>query len=229
MNAMLAFRIPSLPAALVWGLVVLATTLISRASDGTNLQDLHDHCVPSAPFDTLRAIVRAESGGNPNAIQLDYPQSVLHHWNLPSGSLHFLRQPRNAAEALSWANYLASKGTSVDLGLMQVSTVEAKRRNIPAAALLDPCTNLKVGWSIFRDDYRISAQKYGHSQKALWHALSRYNTGSDQRGISNGYLSHIMRAVLEEERRAAQSATTAVEHLPATERSYRQSDRGSSR
>jgi type IV secretion system protein VirB1 len=202
---------------------------VVSANDGSNLQELHDHCVPSAPFDTLQAIVRAESGGNPNAIQLDYPQSLLHRWRVPSGSLQFSRQPRNAAEAIHWAAYLASKGISVDLGLMQVSTVEGKRRNISADELLDPCTNLKVGWSIFRDDYQISAQKHGHSQEALWHALSRYNTGSDQGGIRNGYLSHVMRSLLEEERGTGQTAMKAGENLPITVQSYRQRDRDSSR
>lgn len=197
------------------------------ASDTIDLSELRAHCASDAPLITLETIIRAESGGNPNAIQLDYPATILRQWRLPKGRLQFDRQPRDAAEAIAWTDYLAAQGISVDLGLMQVSTAEAKRRHIRVPDLLDPCTNVRVGWSIFRQNYTAVAPRYPDPQVALWHALSRYNTGDDNAGIRNGYLRHIMRCLLLEEQPTKQPLLSQrAEHSPATERHYMPSDRG---
>ena len=86
---------------------------------------------------------------------------------------------------------------------MQVSTAEAKRRGISPESLLEPCTNLRVGWQILEDDYQIEKKTYGPGQEALQHAISRYNTGDTQQGIANGYLGRVFAAV----RRLASRAT----------------------
>jgi type IV secretion system protein VirB1 len=170
-------------------LVLLSTRSHAAAVD---LVQLRDQCVPSAPLVTLAAIVSAESGGNPNAIQLDFPRRLLRRWQLPPGTVRLVRQPNDAAEALEWINYLNARRVSVDVGLMQVSTDEATRRHISPATLLDPCTNVRTGWAILSDDYQIEVRTYGPGQAALQHALSRYNTGDTNRGIENGYLAHVM-------------------------------------
>ena len=115
----------------------------SAHAETVNLSQLRDLCVPSAPLTTLAAIVTAESGGNPNALQLDFPRSLLRRWQLPPGTLRLMHQPNSAKEALDWIDYLNAQGVSVDVGLMQVSTDEASRRQISPAALLDPCTNVR--------------------------------------------------------------------------------------
>lgn len=161
-------------------------------------------CVPEAPLSTLNAIVRVESGGNQNAMQIDFPKTLLRRWHLPAGTLVLKRQPANSQEALAWLRYFESYGIYVDLGLMQVSSYEAKRRKIDPESLLDPCTNLKAGWQILEDEYRIEAAKYGPGQTALQHALSRYNTGDNARGFDNGYVQRVL---------------TALGHLPSTSQS----------
>ena len=65
---------------------------------------------------------------------------------------------------------------------MQVSTAEAQRRGLPAESLLEPCTNLRVGWEILEEDYRVEMKTYGPGQDALRHAISRYNTGDSNSG-----------------------------------------------
>ncbi|HEY3706368.1 MAG TPA: transglycosylase SLT domain-containing protein [Terracidiphilus sp.] len=173
----------------------IAMMLLSSAStyaETANLSRLRDLCVPSAPLATLAAIVSAESGGNPDALQLDFPRALMQRWRLPPGTLRLMRQPNNASEALEWIDYLNARHISVDIGLMQVSTDEAVRRHISPAALLDPCTNVRTGWAILSDDYQIEVRTYGPGQAALQHALSRYNTGDTNRGIENGYLAHVM-------------------------------------
>ena len=160
-----------------------------------NIDALRSRCLPAAPLNTLRAIIEAESSGNPNAMQIDFPKSLVKRWRLPEGELRLKRQPASQREALEWLAYLRRYNIFVDLGLMQVSTAEAQRRGLPAEALLDPCTNLRTGWQILEDDYRLETKAYGPGQEALQHAISRYNTGDAQRGIDNGYLGRVLAAL----------------------------------
>jgi len=177
--------------------LVLTLLLLPQAARGqnTDLAKLQSTCLPTAPLTTLRAVVQVESSGNPNAMQIDFSKALLKRWELPEGTLRLKRQPTNHREALDWLAYFQSYDIFVDLGLMQVSTAEAKRRGISPESLLEPCTNLRVGWLILEDDYRIEKQTYGPGQQALQHAISRYNTGDTQRGITNGYLGRVLAAV----------------------------------
>ncbi len=172
-------------------LLSLSPALSGQTSD---LTALRIRCVPQGPESTLNAIVQAESGGNPNAMQIDFPHALAKRWNLAPGSLRLKRQPASQAEAHQWIAYFQSYRVSVDLGLMQVSSAEADRRGIRPESLLDPCTNLRVGWQIFSDAYAAGAKMYGPGQPALERAISRYNTGSPQQGIDNGYLGRVLAA-----------------------------------
>lgn len=156
---------------------------------------LQSRCLPTVPLTTLNAIILVESGGNPNAMQIDFPRALLKQWHLPEGTLRLKRQPTIEREALEWLEYFERRNISVDLGLMQVSTAEAHRRGFPPETLLDPCFNLRAGWQILDSAYRLETKTYGPGQEALQHAISRYNTGDTQRGIDNGYLARIMAAL----------------------------------
>lgn len=161
----------------------------------SNLVQLRDRCAPAAPLSTLAALIITESGGHPNAIQIDSPNALLRTWRLPAGTLRLLRQPNDAREAGDWITYFNAHHISVDVGLMQVSTAEAVRQHISPAALLDPCINVRTGWSILEDDYKIEVNHLGPGQVALEHALSRYNTGDTNRGIDNGYFARVTAAL----------------------------------
>jgi type IV secretion system protein VirB1 len=156
---------------------------------------LQSRCLPAVPFTTLSAIIRVESGGNSNAMQIDFPRALLKQWHLPEGTLRLKRQPTTEREALEWLGYFERRNISVDLGLMQVSTAEAHRRGLPAESLLDPCFNLRAGWQILDSAYQLETKTYGPGQEALQHAISRYNTGDTQHGIDNGYLARVMAAL----------------------------------
>ena len=161
----------------------------------TDIATLRSRCIPTAPVATLSAIVQAESGGNPNAMQIDFPVALLKRWHLPQGTLQLKRQPVTQREALAWLTYFEHHGVYVDLGLMQVSTAEAQRRGIPVESLLEPCLNLRAGWQILQDAYQLEMKTYGPGQEALRHAISRYNTGDSQNGIDNGYLARVIEAL----------------------------------
>ena len=156
---------------------------------------LQSRCLPAVPLTTLSAIIRVESGGNPNAMQIDFPRALLKQWHLPEGTLRLKRQPATQREALEWLDYFERRGIFVDLGLMQISTAEAQRRGLPAESLLDPCFNLRTGWQILDSAYQLEVKTYGPGQEALRHAISRYNTGDTQRGIDNGYLARVIAAL----------------------------------
>jgi type IV secretion system protein VirB1 len=172
-------------------LLLLSSVVRAQSTDVTKL---HSTCLPNVPLSTLRAVIQVESSGNPNAMQIDFPKGLLKRWKLPEGTLRLNRQPTNQREALDWLAYFQSYGIFVDLGLMQVSTAEAKRRGISPASLLEPCANLRVGWEILEEDYRIEQKTYGSGQEALKHAISRYNTGDTLRGMTNGYWGRVLAA-----------------------------------
>jgi type IV secretion system protein VirB1 len=175
--------------------LICALCLAARVNaQDADIAALRSRCIPEASLTTLGAIVRAESNGNPNAIQIDLPKAFLRSWHLPGGSLRLKRQPSTHREALNWLAYLQRYDIFVDLGLMQVSTAEAQRRGLAAESLLDPCTNLRVGWQILEDAYRIETRTHGPGQEALQHAISRYNTGDSHRGIDNGYVARVLAA-----------------------------------
>jgi type IV secretion system protein VirB1 len=173
-------------------LLCLTANLSAQRVDVAALQS---RCLPAVPLSTLSAIIRVESGGNPNAMQIDFPRALLKQWHLPEGTLQLRRQPATQREALQWLDYFERRGIFVDVGLMQVSTMEAKRRGIPVESLFDPCFNLRAGWQILDSAYQLEIQTYGPGQMALQHAISRYNTGDTQRGIDNGYLARVMAAL----------------------------------
>ena len=173
-------------------LLCFAANLPAQPLDITALQS---SCLPAVPLTTLSAIIRVESGGNPNAMQIDFPRALLKQWHLPEGTLRLQRQPATQREAVEWLDYFERRGIFVDLGLMQVSTAEAQRRGLPVESLLDPCFNLRAGWQILDSAYQLEIKTYGPGQEALQHAISRYNTGDTPRGIDNGYLARVMAAL----------------------------------
>ena len=156
---------------------------------------LQSRCLPAVPLTTLSAIISVESGGNPNAMQIDFPRALLKQWHLPEGTLRLKRQAVTQREALDWLDYFKRRGIFVDLGLMQVSTAEAQRRGLSVESLLDPCFNLRAGWRILDSAYQLEVKTYGPGQEALRHAISRYNTGDTRRGIDNGYLGRVIAAL----------------------------------
>ena len=178
---------------LVLSAIVIALSVGCHAQN-VDIAALGRQCIPEAPLSTLSAIVSVESGANQYAMQIDFPKTLLRRWHLPAGTIVLQRPPTNAQEALAWLRYFESHGIFVDLGLMQVSSYEAKRRKIDPETLLDPCTNLRAGWQILEDAYRIEVTTYGPGQMALQHALSRYNTGDTARGFDNGYVQRVLAA-----------------------------------
>jgi type IV secretion system protein VirB1 len=150
--------------------------------------------------DLLAAIVRAESGGNPIALAVN-------------GAVELVRAPRDPADAVAMARWLAAHGYNFDAGLAQVNSANFARLGLDASSAFDPCQNLRAALVVL-DECSERARARGLVGAQAWAAaLSCYNTGDLSRGIRNGYAA----AVLESSPRAGRARTSAsVRRSPAS-------------
>jgi type IV secretion system protein VirB1 len=121
-------------------------------------------CAPTAAPDTMAAIVAVESAGWPYAV------------NDNTTRRSYL--PRTRADALRIAESAIRAHHSVDVGLAQVNSGNFAAFHVDAAAMLEPCANLRVGSAILANAYRFASVRYPDPPQALVHALMAYNTGS---------------------------------------------------
>jgi type IV secretion system protein VirB1 len=127
---------------------------------------------------TVQAIIKHESGGNPYAI------------NNQARSFY----PTRLEDAQRIAVEQVRAGRSTDIGLMQVNSQHLGKFGVTPVDLLDPCTNIRIGTTILRQNYALTWAKYRSEKPALLGALSMYNTGSETRGLGNGYVGWVSKA-----------------------------------
>jgi type IV secretion system protein VirB1 len=139
-------------------------------------------CAPSVAFETLAAVMRAESGVKPFALGVNGP-----------GGGPLFPETHEAAVTLA-TDLIQRQGRSVDLGLMQVNSGNLRALGLTVAEVLDPCTNLAAGARILREGYTAARRGEPDPQQALRVALSRYNTGHSERGFANGYVQRVQHA-----------------------------------
>jgi len=135
-------------------------------------------CAPSVAPATIAAIVRTESQGNELAINVN-------------GLSRKVAQPTSVAQAIEVARFYVAKGYSVDLGLGQINSRNMKALGLTWDTVFEPCTNIAAAGAVISGNYR-SVSAGLHPQRALRIALSMYNTGSQSRGFSNGYVSRVV-------------------------------------
>lgn len=160
-------------------LTTLCACLLSSASYAMPKEAVDDvvKCVPSDYHYIMYKIVKAESKGNPLAVNVN-------------GNTKLQRQPASQDEAIYWSRYLFKQGYSIDLGYAQINSVHFKKNGLFGKSgfkidhAFDVCTNLQMGAYIFAQAYI----KYGDVAKAL----SVYNTGSPIKGIKNGYVNKVL-------------------------------------
>lgn len=138
-------------------------------------------CAPQVAVSTLHAIAKVESGLNPLAINVN-------------GQWRIQRQPRDIDEAKAWLRWLVANGHSVDVGLMQVNTMNFKWTGLTPDNAFDPCINLAAGASVLQAAYRRMRAREPDPQTALQRAVSAYNTGHPSKGFTNGYVARVVRA-----------------------------------
>ncbi|MBS1943323.1 MAG: lytic transglycosylase domain-containing protein [Bacteroidetes bacterium] len=137
---------------------------------------LAQQCAPSVHPQTLAAIVRTESGFNPNSIGINKTNQVLS------------RQPLTKEEAIALAKRLIEQGRNIDMGLGQVNSANLQTLGLTVEDVFDPCKNLAAAASILTGNYQRAAKQGADAQGTLKMALSAYNTGNFTAGQSNGYV-----------------------------------------
>jgi type IV secretion system protein VirB1 len=135
-------------------------------------------CAPNVAPETIAAIVRTESRGNELAIGVN-------------GLGRSVAQPTSVAQAIKVARFYVEKGYSVDLGLGQINSRNMKALGLTWDTVFEPCTNIAAAGAVISGNYR-SVREGLHPQRALRVALSMYNTGSQSRGFSNGYVGRVV-------------------------------------
>ena len=138
---------------------------------------LASQCAPNVAPQTVAAIVRTESAGNPLALNVN-------------GARQPARQ-RSAADAAATARRYIEAGYSVDLGLGQINSRNMRKLGLTWETVFDPCANVAALGQILTQNYQ-SVSNGRHPQTALRLAISLYNTGSISRGFRNGYVAKVV-------------------------------------
>jgi type IV secretion system protein VirB1 len=131
------------------------------------LASLIQRCTASVGSTTIRAIVELESSSRPYAIH----DNTMRH-------AYF---PERYAEAVELATALSERGHDIDVGYMQVNITSIRAAGLDLSRALEPCTNLRLGADLLRDDYARAERRWGPGQAALARALSAYNSGGYER------------------------------------------------
>ncbi len=133
-------------------------------------------CAPFVPPGTVLEVVRVESGGRPLALNVNGlpPREQPRPYSLP--------------EAVQTAAYHIAQGRTVDIGLMQINSLNLPALGYSLVQAFDPCSNLRGGAVILTANYLAAARKYGPGLLSLQAALSLYNTGNFEKGFANGYV-----------------------------------------
>jgi type IV secretion system protein VirB1 len=139
---------------------------------------LASQCAPGVAPQTVLAIIQTESSGEPFALNVN-------------GARQPARQS-NAADAAATARRFVAAGYSVDLGLGQINSRNMRWLGLTWETVFDPCTNVAALARVLTTNYN-AARAGRDPQTALRVALSMYNTGSQTRGFSNGYVAKVAR------------------------------------
>ena len=140
-----------------------------------SLDAIIEQCSINTHPETVKAIIRVESGGNPLAIGVNYGGGRA-------------QRPRSQDEAIQIANSLIASGKNIDMGLMQINSANLRRLGLTTETIFDPCTNIRAGTQILSVNYANAVRAHGRTEAALKAALSTYNTGNMTRGFRNGYV-----------------------------------------
>ncbi|MCE4548092.1 MULTISPECIES: lytic transglycosylase domain-containing protein [unclassified Caballeronia] len=166
-------------AALSAAMVAVAGQANAHAGTSADVMEIAKQCAPNVSPITMGSLVAHESKNNPIAINVN-------------GNYRLSSQPDTKEEAAQIIAKLEASGANFDVGYGQVNSANFLNLGVSGSDLLDPCVNLRASAAVLTACYSRAAQTYGEGQTALLHALSCYNTGSQSRGIANGYVSKVV-------------------------------------
>lgn len=167
------------------GLVALPSMARATAAQEVSPAEfvqLAARCGAAVAPETLLSIAKVESN----------LQSLVIHDNTTGRSY----RPEEAADAIRIAEPLLAAGHSIDTGIMQINAANLMLFGVALDDAFDACTSITVASRILVADYS-GGQSHAAQQMALRDALSRYNTGDQKDGFSNGYVRKVELAARE--------------------------------
>ncbi|MCX2694521.1 lytic transglycosylase domain-containing protein [Pseudomonas sp. DCB_CB] len=164
-------------------LLLFSSMTHAKATDLEEFSAIATKCAPSVAPETLASIVKVESGFNPIVIGVN-------------GGSRLERQPRSKEEAVVTAKWLLANGYNIDLGYGQVNSANLPKIGLSVEDAFDGCKNLAASALILSENYKRAKKTTPDDQQALRVALSLYNTGSTERGFSNGYVGKVEKGAL---------------------------------
>jgi len=150
-----------------------------HAELSASIMALAKQCAPSVAPKTMAFLVSAESSNNPFAINVN-------------GGHKLPKVPKDRKEAAEVIGWLEEKGYNFDVGYGQVNSANFAGLGVTAESLLDGCNNLDASAKVLTACYSQALKTATEPQRALRHALSCYNTGSQTAGFTNGYVGRVL-------------------------------------
>lgn len=144
-----------------------------------DLNQLVLECAPHVAPNTMIAVIKTESKGNPLAIGLNRGKRLAYG-------------ARSMSQAIHWVNYLERNNYDFDVGLAQVNIRNIHKYGFHAADMLQPCNNLQIASDILRKNYHAALTGHIGANSALLKAISAYNTGNYNNGFKNGYVRKVI-------------------------------------
>lgn len=175
----------------VVGVAAFGWAVSDAAHADEMMRSLLAQCAPDVHWSTMSAIVNVESAGRAFALADAGPLSVPYSKRKNMVRSYF---PSTLPEAAQLARDLIANGHTVSLGLAQVNDRNLDRYGLTIEQVLDPCTNLATGAKILTAFYNKAAEQFGEGARALQAAISAYNSGSFERGVTNGYVRQVYAA-----------------------------------
>jgi type IV secretion system protein VirB1 len=172
-------------------LTAMVLMVAAAPTKAQSLESLMQNCASNVHPSTMSAIIGAESNGNANVLADAGIKGLP--WAERKKTVRSLT-PANATEAEQIATNLIREGHIVAIGLTQVSSQNLAKFGLTVRQALDPCINLKTGAKILAKFYENALPRYRDSNDALLAAISAYNTGNFQDGLTNGYVDSVLRA-----------------------------------
>lgn len=166
--------------------------------------DMMMACAPNVAPATMEKIIQVESRGDPLALNVNVkwvierdekgqPIMVADDDGQPKPKrrkvvFKWPIEVKTKQDAVTVAYAAMAAGHSVDLSYMQVNSNNLSALGYSVEDMFDDCKNLAAGARVLTAFYAGALKVHPEPQKALWAALSAYNTGDFNKGYINGYL-----------------------------------------
>ncbi|MEB1764611.1 transglycosylase SLT domain-containing protein [Xanthomonas campestris pv. campestris] len=173
-----------LPAVILYAIVVsqpaMANVEVPSPQQPTDYTQLVTSCAPMVHPNTMQKLIGHESAHQPYIIGVN-----------EKGKPRQVFRLNTQQEAVEKAKSLIAEGKSIDMGLGQIWSGNLKGLNLTLEQVFDPCTNVRVAAQLLTQAYDRAVKVAKNEAEALDQALSVYNTGRFDAGISNGYVSKV--------------------------------------